>query len=339
MTPSCAARPRRKAARLTELVRVRDVSVDFPSPGGTAKVLDRVNLAIGEGEIVGLVGESGCGKTTLARLILGVLPKGAAVRGEALSFAGQNVLGGGAEELRVRGGFSIGFVPQEPRAALSPLFPIGTQAREILRWSHGRMRAGEARRRIAEMFARVQLPDPQAIMRRYPHEVSGGQLQRVLIAMALLLEPRLIVADEPTTALDVTIQAQILTLLRRLAHEQRVAVLFTTHDLGAAWEICDRITVMYSGQEAESAAVEAFFARPRHPYAGLLLGSMPRPGAGLPESIGGAVPNLVTPPPGCRFHPRCPRALPACGTQRPPATGSATQSVRCHNPLPERDAA
>ena len=325
---------------MTELVRVRDVSVDFPSPGGTAKVLDRVNLAIGEGEIVGLVGESGCGKTTLARLILGVLPKGAAVRGEALSFTGQNVLGAEAEEARVRGAFPIGFVPQEPRAALSPLFPIGAQAREILRWSRAtrRLRGGEARRRIAEMFARVQLPDPHAIMRRYPHEVSGGQLQRVLIAMALLREPRLVVADEPTTALDVTIQAQILTLLRRLAREQRVAVLFTTHDLGAAWEICDRIVVMYSGQDAESAAVEAFFARPRHPYAGLLLASMPQPDAGLPQSIAGAVPNLVTPPPGCRFHPRCPRALPACGTQRPPASGSASQSVRCHNPLPEHDA-
>ncbi len=326
---------------MTELVRVRDVSVDFASPGGVAKVLDRVNLAIGEGEIMGLVGESGCGKTTLARLILGVLPKGAVVRGEALSFVGQNVLGGGAAAARVRGGFPIGFVPQEPRAALSPLFPIGAQAGEVLRWSRAdrRLRAGEARQRIAEMFARVQLPDPHAIMRRYPHEVSGGQLQRVLIAMALLREPRLVVADEPTTALDVTIQAQILTLLRALALEQGVAVLFTTHDLGAAWEICDRITVMYSGQEVESAQVDAFFAGPRHPYAGLLLASMPRPGAGLPESIAGAVPNLLNPPGGCRFHPRCSRALPVCRVQRPEVAGTAYQMVRCHNELAGRDAA
>jgi peptide/nickel transport system ATP-binding protein len=324
---------------LTELVRVRDVSVNFPAPGGIAKVLDRVSLAIGEGEIMGLVGESGCGKTTLARLILGVLPGGAMVRGEALCFEGQNVLGGGAAEARLRRQFPIGFVPQEPRAALSPLFPIGTQAREVLRWSRGRIGGAAARRRIAEMFARVQLPDPHAILRRYPHELSGGQLQRVLIAMALLREPRLVVADEPTTALDVTIQAQILTLLRRLALEQKVAVLFTTHDLGAAWEICDRITVMYSGQEVESAAVETFFAQPRHPYAGLLLESMPRPGAGLPRSIPGAVPNLTTPPGGCRFHPRCPRALPVCGAERPQAAGSGAQSVRCYSPLPDRDAA
>ncbi len=317
---------------------MQDVSVDFPSPGGTVKVLDQVNLAIGEGEIVGLVGESGCGKTTLARLILGVLPKGAAVRGAVLSFAGQNVLGDGAEAAHRRRGFRIGFVPQEPRAALSPLFPIGAQAREILRWSGGG-RGAAARQRVAEMFARVQLPDPNAIMHRYPHEVSGGQLQRVLIAMALLREPRLIVADEPTTALDVTIQAQILTLLRRLAREQKVAVLFTTHDLGAAWEICDRIIVMYAGQEAESAPVETFFAHPRHPYAGLLLDSMPRPGAGLPQSIAGAVPNLAAPPAGCRFHPRCPRALEVCRVERPAPAGPAGQSVRCHNPLPDRDAA
>jgi oligopeptide/dipeptide ABC transporter ATP-binding protein len=189
------------------------------------------------------------------------------------------------------------------------------------------------------MFARVQLPDPLAIMRRYPHELSGGQLQRVLIAMALLREPRLVVADEPTTALDVTIQAQILTLLRGLALEQRVAVLFATHDLGAAWEICDRVTGMYAGQEVETAPSEVFFAGPRHPYAALLLKSMPQPGAGLPESITGAVPNLIDPPPGCRFHPRCPRALPVCRSERPPARGSAIESVRCHSPVPTRDAA
>ena len=325
---------------LTDLVRVADVSVDFPAPGGTAKVLDRVNFSVRTGEIVGLVGESGCGKTTLARLILGVLPQGATVRGGVLCFEGRDVLANPREEALVRRAFPIGFVPQEPRAALSPLFPIGAQAGEVLRWSRRRGRSGraEARRRIAEMFARVQLPDPLAIMRRYPHELSGGQLQRVLIAMALLREPRLVVADEPTTALDVTIQAQILTLLRGLALEQRVAVLFATHDLGAAWEICDRVTGMYAGQEVETAPSEVFFAGPRHPYAALLLKSMPQPGAGLPESITGAVPNLIDPPPGCRFHPRCPRALPVCRSERPPARGSAIESVRCHSPVPTRDA-
>lgn len=325
---------------MTELVRVQDVSVDFPAPGGIAKVLDRVNLSVASGEIVGLVGESGCGKTTLARLILGVLPRGATVRGGGLYFADRNVLPGASEEAAVRRAFPIGFVPQEPRAALSPLFTIGGQAQEVLRWSHaaGRNRGGAARQRIADLFARVQLPDPHAIMRRYPHELSGGQLQRVLIAMALLREPRLLVADEPTTALDVTIQAQILTLLRALALERRVAVLFTTHDLGAAWEICDRITVMYAGQEVETAPAAEFFARPRHPYAGLLLSSMPRPGAGLPDSIRGAVPSPVAPPSGCRFHPRCPRTLPACTAERPPASGTAAVAVRCYSPLPVRDA-
>ncbi len=326
---------------MTDLVRVHDVSVDFPAPGGTAKVLDHVSLSVGAGEIVGLVGESGCGKTTLARLILGVLPPGATVHGGALCFEERDVFLKPGEEALIRRAFRIGFVPQEPRAALSPLFTIGTQAREVLRWSgqNGRRGRRTERDRIAEMFARVQLPDPFAIMRRYPHELSGGQLQRVLIAMALLREPRLVVADEPTTALDVTIQAQILTLLRGLALEQGVAVLFTTHDLGAAWEICDRITVMYAGQEAETAPLAAFFAGPRHPYAGLLLNSIPRPGAGLPESIPGAVPNLINPPSGCRFHPRCPRAMAVCRSERPPASGSATQSVRCYSPLPVHDVA
>lgn len=326
---------------LTDLIRVQDVSVDFPAPGGVAKVLDRVNLSVGPGEIVGLVGESGCGKTTLARLILGVLPSGGIVRGGGLYFEGQNLLAGTSQEAAIRRAFPIGFVPQEPRAALSPLFPIGRQAYEVLRWSSTaeRNRGRAAKQRIMDMFARVQLPDPPAIMRRYPHEMSGGQLQRVLIAMALLREPRFLVADEPTTALDVTIQAQILTLLRDLALEQRVSVLFTTHDLGAAWEICDRITVMYAGQEVETALAAEFFARPRHPYAGLLLDSMPRPGAGLPESISGSVPNLIAPPGGCRFHPRCPRTLPACSTERPTVTGSAAETVRCYNPLPVRDAA
>jgi peptide/nickel transport system ATP-binding protein len=321
-----------------ELLSVRDLSVSFVTEGGVARVLDRVSLSIARGEIMGLVGESGCGKTTLARTILGALPANANVAGGGLNFGGQDLLASADQVC----GRAITFVPQDPYSSFSPLFTVGDQVMELMRWKSPDRRAGEHsyprsrrradRERVLALLRAVQLPDPARLLRKYPHELSGGQRQRVMIAMALLPEPKLVIADEPTTALDVTIQAQILKLLRNLATERGVSVLFATHDLGTAWEICDRITVMYAGQELETAAIADFFRMPMVPYTRLLLDSLPTGGSAL-RGIAGDVPNLVAPPSGCRFHPRCPAASDACRGEHPavhePEHG---HQVRCHHP-------
>ena len=326
-----------------ELLSVRDLSVSFVTEGGIARVLDAVSLSLAPGEIMGLVGESGCGKTTLSRTILGALPANATVQGGALIFDGQELLTLGPVALvdHVRGR-AITFVPQDPYSSFSPLFTIGDQIMELMRWKSPDRRVGERiyarqrrrsdRERALALLRAVQLPDPERMLRKYPHELSGGQRQRVMIAMALMPEPKLVIADEPTTALDVTIQAQILKLLRNLATERGVSVLFATHDLGTAWEICDRVTVMYAGQELETAPIDGFFASPMVPYTRLLLESLPSSGSAL-RGIPGDVPNLVSPPPGCRFHPRCPSATDACRASHPAAqTPEAGHQVRCHHP-------
>jgi peptide/nickel transport system ATP-binding protein len=322
------------------LLEVRDLSVSFVTEGGVARVLDRVNLSMRHGEIMGLVGESGCGKTTLARAILGVLPVNASIDHGELRFAAADLLrGGGSGQIRGR---AITFVPQDTYGSFSPLFTVGDQISELMRWKspdatggrlYGRSRRRADRERTLALLRAVQLPDPERLLRKYPHELSGGQRQRVMIAMALLPEPKLVIADEPTTALDVTIQAQILKLLRRLASERGASVLFTTHDLGTAWEICDRVSVMYAGQEAEMADVDGFFARPRHPYTRLLLDSLPAQGAAL-RGIPGDVPSPFAPPSGCRFHPRCPHATDICRAHAAPAAEPAPgHRVCCHHPL------
>ena len=312
------------------LLAVEGLSIDFRTDQGAAKVLDCVSLSLRPGEIMGLAGESGCGKTTLARAVLGVLPPNAALRAGRIRFAGQDLLAMNQREAaeRIRGR-AITFVPQDPLGAFSPLFTVGSQMLELMRW---KCPPGPHREQIIAMLRAVQLPDPAQVLRRYPHELSGGQRQRVMIAMALLPDPRLIIADEPTTAIDVTIQAQILKLLRQLAAERGVSVLFTTHDLGAAWEICDRITVLYAGQELETAAAAEFFAHPRVPYTAMLLDNLPARGR-LSGGIPGEFPSPLTPPGGCRFHPRCPSAQPVCATHRPPVSmAGPAHAIRCHNP-------
>ena len=243
-----------------------------------------------------------------------------------------------AEHLRGR---VVTFVPQDPFASFNPLFRIGTQIRDLMRFkaprdgmgSFGRSRKADEASAIAMLDA-VQLPQPKAILDKYPHQLSGGQRQRVMIAMALLPQPRMIIADEPTTALDVTVQAQILGLLRRLAVERGVSVLFTTHDLGAAWEICDRVVVMYAGQTAEIAPREQFFGDPRHPYTRMLLDSLPTPGRD-PIGIPGGVPSPLKAPNGCRFNPRCPRATDVCHERRPALIAEPNgHVVACHHPWP-----
>ena len=316
-----------------ELLSVRGLSVSFVTEGGVARVLDAVSLSLMPGEIMGLVGESGCGKTTLARAILGALPENASIDDGTLEFDGRDLL---TTTQQVRGR-AITFVPQDPYSSFSPLFTVGDQIMELMRWKSPDHRTGRSRRRadrdrVLMLLRAVQLPDPERLLRKYPHELSGGQRQRVMIAMALLPEPKLVIADEPTTALDVTIQAQILKLLRRLANERGVSVLFATHDLGTAWEICDRVTVMYAGQELETAPIGEFFRAPMAPYTRLLLESLPSSGSPL-RGIAGEVPSLIAPPRGCRFHPRCPRASDVCRDEHPAAQEPERgHQVRCHHP-------
>jgi peptide/nickel transport system ATP-binding protein len=336
---------------MAELLAVRGLSVDFVTDRGRAQVLDAINVDVAPGEVVGLVGESGCGKTTLARAILGILPAGAArIRGGEVRFKGTDLLREDPRAVndRVRGR-AITFIPQDPFTSFSPVFPVGTQIMDLMKWKSPLVGAGPRptppfgryprerwradRESVLETLRAVQLPEPARTLRRLPHEFSGGQRQRLMIAMALLPRPELIIADEPTTALDVTIQAQILRLLRALVKERGVSVLFTTHDLGTAHEICDRVIVMYAGQEMEAAPTDAFFVRPAHPYTRRLLDSVPNPDGDL-HDIPGEVPSLVEPPLGCRFHPRCDYATAECRAERPAlrALGGG-HSVRCHHPV------
>lgn len=334
------------------LLDVRDLRIGFGTETGIVRVLDGVNLSIRRGAIMGLVGESGCGKTTLARSVLGILPPNARNDGGSIRFDGHDLLGMPRTELdRDIKGRRITFIPQDPYGSFNPLFRIGDQIMELMKWKSPRRgpeerglgalltRYRHARRRADReaalaMLREVQIPQAEQAFRKLPEEFSGGQRQRLMIAMALMTEPDLIIADEPTTALDVTIQAQILKLLKRLAKDRGVSVLLTTHDMGTAYEICDDITVMYAGQEVETAPVEDFFREPRHPYTARLLDSLPNPSGEIRE-IGGEIPSLVDPPGGCRFHPRCTSAIAACAHERPGLAGDA-HTVRCFNPVTQR---
>jgi peptide/nickel transport system ATP-binding protein len=337
-----------------DLLSVLDLEVEFATDQGAARVLDRINLTIAPGEVVGLVGESGCGKTTLARTILGVLPPSARIRGGEIRFKDRDLLREEPDVVnREVRGRTITFIPQDPWSALSPLFSVGTQVMDLMKWKSPRLRENgipparwpallqsypSSRRRadrqaVLDILRSVQIPEAARALGRLPHEFSGGQRQRLMIAMALLPAPDLIIADEPTTALDVTIQAQVLRLLRALVKERGVSVLFTTHDLGTAHQVCDRVVVMYAGQEMESAPTDAFFHHPAHPYTRRLLESLPGSDGEI-RDIPGEVPSLIDPPPGCRFHPRCDYATADCAGVRPPSHPVEREHrVRCYHPV------
>jgi peptide/nickel transport system ATP-binding protein len=312
------------------LLEIRNLSVSVGTDEGEAKILDRANLALMPGSIHGVVGESGCGKSTLMRAILGILPK----RGRATE---GNILLGGRDLLslppaifqsEVRGG-QIGFIPQDPYQAFNPVFRVGTQLLETSRSKPGAKGHDAGTANIISLLKSVQLPDPERALDRYPHQFSGGQRQRLLIAAALASSPAIVLADEPTTALDVTTQLQILKLLRGLAEERGLSMLFVTHDFGVVAQLCDTVTVMYAGQTVESGPVSRILAAPLHPYTKMLLACHPDRGAAL-AGIPGAVCSPLRPPSGCRFHPRCPSASPECSKAIPPRTEHADkQDVQC----------
>src|SRR3954452_14951157 len=300
-------------------------SLSIRGDEGVARVLDHIDFALAPGHILGVVGESGCGKSTVVRAVLGILPQGARVEAGEIRFAGQDLLALGESELNrhIRGS-RIGFVPQDPYLALNPVFKIGAQLLEIMRWhapkdgkAGGRPGSkAQHRAHLVSLFRRVQLPDPEAALDRYPHQFSGGQRQRLLIAAALACSPALVVADEPTTALDVTTQRQVLDLLRDLVAEFGLSMLFVTHDLGVVAELCDDICVIYAGQSVEAARTAEVLGAPKHPYTRALLACHPERAESF-IGIPGAVPSPLRAPPGCRFAPRCPEARAICG-ERPP---------------------
>jgi peptide/nickel transport system ATP-binding protein len=305
------------------ILEIRGLRLAIKTDEGLATVLDHIDFAVDRGRILGLVGESGCGKSTIVRAIIGILPPGAEVEAGVIRFDGEDLLGLSEQELnrRIRGS-RIGFIPQDPYLALNPVFKVGTQLLEIMRWhapDEG-VRRGERNRRhrtrILELLRRVQLPDPEAALERFPHQFSGGQRQRLVIAAALASSPALVIADEPTTALDVTTQQQIIDLLRDLVGEFGLSMLFVTHDLGVVAQLCDDLCVIYAGQTVESGRTVAVFDRPRHPYTRALLACHPDRATAF-IGIPGAVPSPFHAPPGCRFAPRCGKARAACAVRRP----------------------
>ena len=318
------------------LLEVRGLKTHFATDRGLFRAVDGISFSVPRGRTIGLVGESGCGKSVTSLSVMGLVasPPGK-VEAEAVLFGNRDVLTLSADERRKLRGGKMSMIFQEPMTSLNPVHTIGQQIVEGI-MAHTTMSPQAARARAIEMLDLVKIPSARQRIDDFPHNLSGGMRQRVMIAMALSCEPALLIADEPTTALDVTIQAQILGLIRRLATERNVAVLLTTHDLGAAYEICDAVNVMYAGQDVESAPVDRFFAVPAHPYTTKLLASLPD-ADGMARGIPGEVPGLITPPGGCRFHPRCERADAPCREARPPVEQlGAGHWVRCYHP--HRDA-
>ena len=291
------------------LLEVRDLSVRFDTDEGTVHAVDGMSLDLTAGEVLGIVGESGCGKSVTALSILGLLPKTATVTG-SVRFEGAELLGAPGSQLRKIRGRQISFVFQEPMTSLNPVLRIGHQVEEVLR-EHLNLSRSAAKERVVELLDLVHIPDPRRRIDEYPHQLSGGMRQRVVIAMALACDPKILIADEPTTALDVTIQAGILDLLRELRARLGTAIVLITHNLGVVADLADRVVVMYAGRKAEEAAVGELFAHPQHPYTIGLLGAVPRAGVarnGRLQEIPGRVPSLAEPPGHCAFADRCPRA-------------------------------
>jgi oligopeptide/dipeptide ABC transporter ATP-binding protein len=311
------------------LLQINGLSVSYPSRAGTTRALDGVSLQLEPGEFLGIVGESGSGKTQLLLALLGLNAQGAQLAG-SINYRGQELVGASQRALADVRGRRIGMIFQDPMTALNPYLTVGTQVTEGVRMHHGLGRRA-AQRRAIELLEAVQIPEPERRLGQHPHELSGGMRQRIVIAMALICEPEILLADEPTTALDVTVQAQILVLLRELRTRTRAAIVLVTHDLGVIAEVADRVLVMYAGRVVEQAGVEQLFASARHPYTLGLRRSIAELDGPLPErlpSIGGNPPNPAALPPGCAFAPRCAQAFERCLSTPPPLVSVAPGHAR-----------
>ncbi len=314
------------ASGTARLLEVRDLRVEFPTRRGTLVAVNGVSFHIDEGEVLGVVGESGAGKSLTGAAIIGLLEPPGRIAGGEVRLEGRRIDDLPYEQMRQVRGAEIGMIFQDPLTSLNPLYTVGRQLTETLR-THTDLGESAARRRAMELLSEVGIPSPKSRIDHYPHQFSGGMRQRVVIALALCANPRLIIADEPTTALDVSIQAQIITLLKRLCRDHGAAVMLITHDMGVIAETADRVAVMYAGRLVEVGPVEQVIRDARHPYTHGLMGSIPKVGHNAERltQIEGSMPRLTEIPAGCAFHPRCPMVMDRCAAERPelmPATGS-----------------
>jgi peptide/nickel transport system ATP-binding protein len=331
------------------VLEVHDLTVSFATENGTLSAVDRVDLTVGRGEIVGVVGESGCGKSVTAMSLAGLLPPSARVSG-SVRLMGDELLGASPARLRAARGKEIAYIFQEPMSSLNPVLTVGRQIGEVLQVHEGLNRR-QATARAVDLLQVVGIPSPSTRVHNYPHQLSGGMRQRVMIAMAVACQPKLLVADEPTTALDVTVQAGILDVLRGLRTEFGTSVLIITHDLGVIADVADRVVVMYAGRVVEKAGVRAVFADPQHHYTSGLLAASPGRGrhasSGRLQEIPGLVPAFATQPDACTFADRCPAADEQCRGTRPPlaslgdprrraGTEDVEHQVACWHPVPTR---
>jgi len=321
------------------LLEVRGLRAGFDTDTGYIEVLDGVSFELAAGETLGLVGESGCGKSVSALSVMNLLPQPAGkITAGSIGFQNRDLVTLPKEEFHDVRGNRISMIFQEPMTALNPVHRVGNQIIEAVKLHEPNLSSAIARRRALEMLERVGIPAPDQRLKEYPHQLSGGMRQRVMIAMALTMQPDLLIADEPTTALDVTIQAQILDLLREMQRESGMAILFITHDLGVIAELCDRVTVMYAGCVVEQATVTQLFSTPRHPYTQGLLRSIPRLDATPKQpltTIPGTVPALIDMPAGCRFRNRCLNAEDDCELRSPDLIHAAGRQIACHHPVAE----
>lgn len=312
------------------LLEVRDLTVEFPTRRGTLRALDRVSLTIASGEVLGVVGESGAGKSLTGAAIVGLLERPGRIAGGEIRLNGERIDNLSPEAMRRIRGRRIGTIFQDPLTTLNPLYTIGRQLTETMQ-THARLSDAEARRKAIGWLERVGIPAAAQRIDAYPHQFSGGQRQRVVIALALCTEPSLVIADEPTTALDVSIQAQIITLLKDLTRDHGTAVMLVTHDMGVIAETADRVAVMYAGRIAEVGPVASVIRHPAHPYTDGLMASIPSLEHRVDRlrQIDGAMPRLDSIPPGCRFHPRCPLVFDRCKVEPPELMPAGSTRAAC----------